>query len=695
MPLNFPNNPLIGDQYNSGSIVFEWDGVAWQAVASVSNTTSALVSGTPVDNQVAVFVTADTIEGDANITWDGTSLNVNQPAATTRGSIRALGGFYDYGSSGNGGYGGFSASLTTGGAEFEAYGGTAANPAFFDFNANDTTTGDVTVRFFRDTNTSGAVEMIMYDGDGTDDPLHYFSRTSVNLLQNGGQLIVNNPVGATLGTVRTLGGIYDYASSGNGGYGAFEAALSTGGAEFRAYQGSPTASTFVDFNAPELTTGNFDVRLFRGTNTTGSVELVLYNGDGTSNYTHRFTGSQTEIAGDVKVGSVGGSVLVTLEVDGTDAILVPVGTTAQRPGSPTAGMMRYNSDRGHFEMYTASGWIAANPPDYTQNKIINGSLQVWQRGTSSSTGGYQTADRWTVSLVNGSVTQTQANFILGEKFGRSNPKFALQVAISGQVGVDSVGLLQQRIEDVRTYADQTVTVIGWARRSAGAGNMSIELEQDFGSGGTPSARTFVNCGQVALTGSWAPFAVTGTLASLTGKTIGTNNDSSTRLNFWLSAGSDYDARTGSLGIQTITVQFYGIHILPGVHDVSVADYYLEPDLSDEIAKCQRYFTKSYNIDVAPGTVTVLGALGYKTWGANSFHYFGKTYYPVTMRRTPTLQGYNPATGSTTDAIRASTGVNLPVSAENTSDNGFCAFVNNVSVAAGVTLTLHYTADAEI
>ena len=38
----------------------------------------------------------------------------------------------------------------------------------------------------------------------------------------------------------------------------------------------------------------------------------------------------------------------------TDAIHVPSGTTAQRPGSPAAGYFRYNSTTGDFEGYTDS-----------------------------------------------------------------------------------------------------------------------------------------------------------------------------------------------------------------------------------------------------------------------------------------------------------------------------------------------------
>jgi len=41
-----------------------------------------------------------------------------------------------------------------------------------------------------------------------------------------------------------------------------------------------------------------------------------------------------------------------VDISGTGPIKVPVGTTAQRNGSPTAGDFRYNSDEGKFEGYT-------------------------------------------------------------------------------------------------------------------------------------------------------------------------------------------------------------------------------------------------------------------------------------------------------------------------------------------------------
>lgn len=46
----------------------------------------------------------------------------------------------------------------------------------------------------------------------------------------------------------------------------------------------------------------------------------------------------------------------TLRLSGTDAIKIPVGTTAQRPGSPEQGDIRRNSQVGQWEGYDGSGW---------------------------------------------------------------------------------------------------------------------------------------------------------------------------------------------------------------------------------------------------------------------------------------------------------------------------------------------------
>lgn len=55
-----------------------------------------------------------------------------------------------------------------------------------------------------------------------------------------------------------------------------------------------------------------------------------------------FTGTST-FAGDVVLS-------------GTGYLDLPVGTTAQRPGTPNSGMIRFNSSLGQFEGYSGTAW---------------------------------------------------------------------------------------------------------------------------------------------------------------------------------------------------------------------------------------------------------------------------------------------------------------------------------------------------
>jgi len=45
-----------------------------------------------------------------------------------------------------------------------------------------------------------------------------------------------------------------------------------------------------------------------------------------------------------------------VSITSTGFLLVPVGTTAQRPGTPAVGEIRYNSDLGSFEGYANGAW---------------------------------------------------------------------------------------------------------------------------------------------------------------------------------------------------------------------------------------------------------------------------------------------------------------------------------------------------
>ena len=62
------------------------------------------------------------------------------------------------------------------------------------------------------------------------------------------------------------------------------------------------------------------------------------------------------ITADGKVGLGTTTPALSLVVDSTDGMQIPVGDTAERPGSPTAGVIRYNTEQQTFEGHDGSNW---------------------------------------------------------------------------------------------------------------------------------------------------------------------------------------------------------------------------------------------------------------------------------------------------------------------------------------------------
>lgn len=217
------------------------------------------------------------------------------------------------------------------------------------------------------------------------------------------------------------------------------------------------------------------------------------------------------------------------------------------------------------------------------NRIINGAFDVWQRGTSFTASTYG-ADRWININNGGTVTMSRQAFAMGDTLGSNAPRFFLRQTVSGQSGTN-IAFTQQRMEGVETYADQTITVLGWVRRSSGAGDLRVGLTQFFGTGGSPSSPVIIGQQPVTLSASFEPFAATFTLPSVSGKVKGSDGNDFLEMNFITSDGG------AALGIQTIGVDLWGIHIKRGTHTAAATDFYRAPELGPELARCQRYYQR--------------------------------------------------------------------------------------------------------
>jgi len=160
--------------------------------------------------------------------------------------------------------------------------------------------------------------------------------------------------------------------------------------------------------------------------------------------------------------------------------------------------------------------------NYTyRNKLINGDLSVWQRGTpfSINPSGY-TADRWLATMI-GSVTRME--FASGESELMDNDQYYL---LAHPTGGDLSIIIEQRIENVRTMAGKQVTLTFWAK-AEGSISLSASLTQHFGTAPlpiVPSADEVVTPPSVTILTSWSKHTITITLPSVASKVIGTNGD---------------------------------------------------------------------------------------------------------------------------------------------------------------------------
>ena len=274
----------------------------------------------------------------------------------------------------------------------------------------------------------------------------------------------------------------------------------------------------------------------------------------------------------------------------------------------------------------------ANPQNFINpdDRIINGDFNIWQRAVNGSGNGYTAADRWMNNYLSGTVVQTRLDHVQGRLFAGNVPPYYLRQNVSGQIGTNAYAITTQRIEGVRSYAGQTITILGWARRTTGAGNMVVELEQFFGTGtNTPTPTVSgISPTTVPLVAAWQPFAVVVNVPAIDTAVLGngTAQNDYLAINFWASGGSDYDARNNSLGIQTLTMDLWGIHIRTGIHTSAATNLYKTRHIETELALCYRYYERFSGV----------------FWTAVIYRDY---YFKVTKRAPPTLAVISREAGS--------------------------------------------------
>jgi hypothetical protein len=220
-----------------------------------------------------------------------------------------------------------------------------------------------------------------------------------------------------------------------------------------------------------------------------------------------------------------------------------------------------------------------------KNKLINADFKINQRAfTSTTTTNTFGFDRFAIAAVDGTTTYSAQTFTAGAApvAGYESINYA-RLVTTGQTLTSAQSALFQKIEDVRTFAGQPVTVSFWAQAGSGTPKIAVALNQNFGSGG--SATVINPLGSVTISTSWVRYSLTITVPSVSGKTIGAS--SFVNNSFYVSAGSDNATAASSIGIQSNTFNIWGVQAEYGTQ-MTPFQTASGGSIQGELAMCQRY-----------------------------------------------------------------------------------------------------------
>lgn len=358
-----------------------------------------------------------------------------------------------------------------------------------------------------------------------------------------------------------------------------------------------------------------------------------------------------------------------------------------------------------------------------KNLIINSNFNLWQRGvtitniyTGTSENQYL-ADRW--SVYNNSVPGINATF----KRNTDNPtddntisNYCLELYNSSNFAVTSdyhVGI-QYKSEgiDIVSFMKHKCTLSFYVKSNA-TGTYCVSLRMyDKVTG--DYEESIVSEYTVLSSGSWEKKTITFdmsgfdttnidfignttaegkslsiffTLSGAVGSVFSTNTTDSVE-------SGDFKHTDNQTNMLSTAGQYLRLSQVQFERGVTATPLEFVP-FQDEVARCQRYYSKSYDLDEVPGSTNNNRAFHVFGWTSGYVWYVNFCYqYPVAMRDTPTVTGYHPLNGTSGKfQINSQATPEYNFNPTYRNSNGFST--NTVSVAGGQKYYVQWTADAEL
>jgi len=354
-----------------------------------------------------------------------------------------------------------------------------------------------------------------------------------------------------------------------------------------------------------------------------------------------------------------------------------------------------------------------------RNRIINGDMRIDQRNAGAAvtfSGAQYTVDRWSCDKNNLSTLVATCQRVADAPAGFNYSLKTTITTAQASSANSSLVSADQRIEGFNaaslafgTASASSFTISFWVKASV-TGTYPVSF---FNWTGSVVNRAYLATYSISASNTWEYKQIT-----VPGDTSGTwltDNQIGLGVQFCTGGGTDANGTAGSWGSTykprtsacvdlnatlNATWQITGVQLEAG----SVATPFERRSYGQELALCQRYYAKSYQIDTVPGTVTRTGGiqLGSYSNTATSMNNGVGFRFPVVMRISPTTTGYDPDAANTTGQGRwDAAGVAATQGALTLGVIGD-AGVGSVTIATtgrtagdGLTVLFHYTASAEL
>lgn len=360
---------------------------------------------------------------------------------------------------------------------------------------------------------------------------------------------------------------------------------------------------------------------------------------------------------------------------------------------------------------TGSEWrsLAATGPQPAENPVINGSMEVWQRGTAfaSAANGTYSADRWQWAQSGaGVVTLNRSTNVPTVAQAGVLFNYSLEVDVTtadASIAAGDYYALLYRMEGGtwRHFAQRQITVSFWVMSSK-TGVHCLALRN------SGSDRSYVAEYTVNVASTWEYKQLT-ILASPSAGTWNYQTGIGLSLIFTLAAGSTFQTTAGAwqtgnylgtssqVNVLDSTANFFRLTAVKmELGPVATPLDVLSGDV--EYLRCQRYYQKSFLYATAPaqnagsntGEYIFPSPVGASTAFANI------TVPTLPMRAAPTVTLYNPNAANAQIRNRSTSTDCTGSTTFNAQEKSFALQgTTPASSAAGHQLAVHWTASSEL